>query len=346
MYGWEPPGARMCGGPLSFHASRQTPFALVALVALVSLGLGCVRGASDEGEGAGATLTAAKAKPVGPPAIHAARVMPAPILLNRPVSVEVEAEAAEADSLAFRYQWRVNGVSLEGQTGPTLDSSLLRRGDRVTVEVIPLAGIVQGRSFQSPDVIVANTPPVVTSVRLEPTGAHKGDRLRALVEAADADHDAIQYVYRWWRNQRLEQETEVSELDTDQLTRGDVIAVEVTPTDGTSRGKALASEPLVLANSPPRISSTPSLTINPEQYQYTVLATDPDGDFLNFTLEQGPPGMTIDRTTGQLRWHQPGVAKGVQRVRVVVEDGHQGEAFQEFDLSVTMAAANPVTGEK
>jgi hypothetical protein len=294
---------------------------------------------SDEGERAGATVTVAKAQPVGPPAIHAARVTPAPILLNRPVSVEVEAEAAETDSLTFRYQWRVNGAGLEGQTGPTLDSSLLRRGDRVAVEVMPVAGSVQGLPFQSPEVIVGNTLPVVTSVRLEPTGAHKGDRLRALVEAADADHDPINYVYRWWRNQRLEQETEVSELDTDQLTRGDVIAVEVTPTDGTGRGKPLASEPLVLANSPPRISSTPSLTINPEQYRYTVLATDPDGDFLNFTLEQGPPGMTIDRTTGQLVWHRPGVAKGVQRVRVVVEDSHQGQAFQEFDLSVTMAAA-------
>jgi hypothetical protein len=267
--------------------------------------------------------------------------MPDPALLSRPVSVEVQAEESDDRPLAFRYQWLVNGVRQEGQTGPTLDPATLRRGDHVSVEVVPVAGTIAGEPALAPEVIVANTPPVLRSVRLEPATAHRGDRLRVQVEASDPDHDPIMYVYRWFRNQRLERETEEAELETDELSRGDVIAVEVTPSDGHAHGKSLASQALTLGNSPPRITSRPPLTTEPERYQYTVVATDPDGDFMNFTLDQGPAGMTMDRTTGQLNWPRPGTAKGPQRVRILVDDGHQGEAFQEFEINVSVASAAP-----
>lgn len=342
-HSWEPPGARTCGGPLSTHVSRLIAFALVALV---SLALGCAKGTSQEGEGRGTMAGTTESQARMPPSVHSARIMPDPALLSRLVSVEVQAEDSGERPLAFHYQWLVNGIRQERQTGPTLDPAMLRRGDHVSVEVVPVAGTIAGEPVRAPEVIVANSPPVLRSVRLEPTTAHRGDRLRAQVEASDPDHDAIMYVYRWFRNQRLERETEEAELETDELSRGDVIAVEVTPSDGAAHGKSLASEPLTLGNSPPRITSRPPLTTEPERYRYTVVATDPDNDFLNFTLDQGPAGMAMDRTTGQLSWLHPGMAKGPQRVRILVDDGHQGEAFQEFEINVSLAAASPVTRDK
>lgn len=318
--------------------------ARAAFVVLAGLLGGCTLGPSQEADPAGdSSVRTQGARTDRPPVVRSARIVPAPILLNRPVSVEVEAEekSEEGDLLSFRYQWLVNGKRLEGGTGPMLDPSLLRRRDRVSVQVVPLAGSLEGAQYQAPDVTVGNTPPSLTSVRLDPSPAHRGVRLRALVEAADPDHDAIRYVYRWWRNQKLERETEEPSLDTADWMRGDVVLVEVIPSDGMSRGKPLASEPIVLANSPPKITSTPATAIEPDRYQYLVAATDPDHDPLSFTIAEGPSGMTIDRMTGLLVWTSPGTAPGPQRVRIVVEDGHEGRAFQEFELKVAVASATP-----
>jgi translation initiation factor IF-1 len=328
---------------LSLHATTVLTFPLVALVALT---LGCARGASEKAEAGGAAAPNASAEAGRPATIVSARIMPDPVLLSRPVSVEIQAEESDDRPLAFRYQWFVNGVPEGGQTGPMLDPGTLRRGDHVSVEVVPVSGETAGVAVRAPEAVVANSPPVMRSVRMEPTTAHRGDRLRVQVEASDPDHDPIVYKYRWFRNQRLERETEEAELATDDLSRGDTIAVEVIPWDGAVHGRSLASEPLTLGNSPPKITSRPPLTTEPERYQYTVLAADPDGDFLNFTLEQGPAGMTMDRTTGRLTWPHPEQARGPQRVRILVDDGHRGEAFQEFEIAVTLASASPVTHDR
>ena len=183
-------------------------------------------------------------------------------------------------------------------------------------------------------------PPTVTSVRLDPGPAHRGDRLRALVEAVDPDQDTIRLLYRWWRNRKLELESEEPAVDTAGWMRGDVAVVEVIPFDGSGRGRGLASEPITLANGPPTITSMPATASDPERYQYLVTATDPDGDALTFTLAEGPPGMSVDRTTGLLVWTRPSDAGTPRRVRVLVEDGHEGQAFQEFELRVTTVAAS------
>jgi hypothetical protein len=261
--------------------------------------------------------------------------MPDPITLAHPVSVEVQAASEGDAALSFSYQWLLNGHRLDGQTRPTLDAGLLKRGDHVSVEVTPAVGDRQGVPFRTAESLVGNTPPMVSRVQIEPASARRGDTLRAVVEAADPDHDEVRYRYRWMRNQRLERETDEPVLDTDGFQRGDLILLEVIPSDSLSRGKPAISDLLVLGNSPPRIISMPPLIMDPVKYQYPVTAVDADGDDLSYTLAQGPPGMQIDRATGRLLWPNPAVGPPSHRVRLLVDDGHDGQAFQEFELTVT-----------
>ena len=86
---------------------------------------------------------------------------------------------------------------------------------------------------------------------------------------------------------------------------------------------------------------------NREQYEYVVQAKDVDGDSINYGLETGPPGMTIDKSTGQVTWKLiPGVA-GTHRVKIMAEDGQGGTAWQEFELSIpsTVQAAAPPSSQ-
>lgn len=59
-------------------------------------------------------------------------------------------------------------------------------------------------------------------------------------------------------------------------------------------------------NQPPEIISTPSPNaVTGETYRYTIEATDPDfdiGDIIKYTLQDGPDGITVNATSGELSW--------------------------------------------
>ncbi|MCC6620363.1 MAG: hypothetical protein IT385_03865 [Deltaproteobacteria bacterium] len=85
----------------------------------------------------------------------------------------------------------------------------------------------------------------------------------------------------------------------------------------------------VIISTPPVIAAVGAL------YFYPVVAEDPDGDPLAFTLLQGPAGMTIDPLTGRVGW-TPGEADlGPHTVELEVDDGVFGTSGQVWVVMVT-----------
>jgi hypothetical protein len=258
---------------------------------------------------------------------------PNPILLTGSIRLELRAEDPDQDSVTFRVRWYADDRLLEGQTGTTLDGRLLKRGMRVRAEVIATDGKSESAPYQTEIASVANTPPEVRIVTPEMALPKAGDRIRLRVESSDADDDSVDYTYRWWRNTALVAEGTQAELDTTGFARGDIVMVEVTPYDGSGPGRPLMSDPIMIGNSPPAISSTPPTQLQQGHYAYTVMAVDADGDPLSYSLEAAPQGMTIDKATGRIDWQVSPDMRGAQRVKVVVQDGQNGQAFQEFELT-------------
>jgi hypothetical protein len=270
-----------------------------------------------------------------PPIIRSARIVPATVQLNRPVTVEIDSEDADGDSVTYRYEWLANGQSISGQTGGSLVPKMLKRSDVLAAVVTPMDGKTDGRPFKTPEVSIANTPPEVLQVQLDPPDPHAGDRLHVVVQATDLDRDAVEFTYRWARNGRVVQEGDAADLDTAGFARGDAIVVEITPSDSADKGASRAAEPIILGNNPPKITSVPAGMIAGGLYEYVVTASDPDNDPLTYTLQTAPPGMRIDDTSGRIQWQITAKMRGPYHVRVGVEDGQGGRAFQEFDLSPT-----------
>lgn len=319
-------------------ASRKRSGSRARLLAML-LGLPLVAGCSPDVprvNGGGST----PGRTNHPPAIRSARIVPVPPVLSAPLSVQVEGEDPDRDPLTFRYRWLVNGAPLPGAIGPQVTPTALARGDRVSVEVIPFDGHVQGPPYRTEPVIVGNTPPVVSRVTIEPHPIRVGDVLQALVEATDADHDPIRYRFRWWKNDRLVSEGEAHTFETAGLLRDDVVAVSVIPRDGEGEGQEVFSPAVTIANSPPAITSVPPATAQQGHYLYTVTAVDPEGDPVSFSLATAPPGMTIDRKTGRIDWPIPPESNGSYRVEVVVRDDRGGWAFQQFDVSLGAPASS------
>jgi hypothetical protein len=265
--------------------------------------------------------------------IRLATITPDPITLNETVKVMIETDNDQHDPAGFRYQWMANGYPLRDQTGPTLTPSMLQRGDRVTVDLVPTRGAVQGAHYQAGPVVVGNSSPVVTHLSIErPADPHAP--VFAKMDVVDADRDEMQFDFRWWRNDKVVKQGPEDTLDTAGFQTKDTLEVEVTPRDQLSVGKAVRSESIYVGNSPPKIVSAPADLIGRERYEYRVKAVDADGDPLSFLLEVAPPGMVIDKETGQLVWQIPPEQHGSHRVRIVAEDGQGGKAFQEFDFTL------------
>jgi hypothetical protein len=248
--------------------------------------------------------------------------------------VQVEAEDADGDPVAIRRQWLVNGQPIEGETGPSLIPRHLKRGDLLSVEVTPLDNLAAGMPYRTDPVPVGNTPPGVTRVVLDPSPVRVGDPLHAKPEGLDADGDPIRYTFKWWRNNLPQLEGEEGTMQTAGFRRGDTIVVLATPHDAAGPGKSKFSEEITISNSSPTITSSPPTAINAGRYDYAVTAVDADGDPLTYLLQTAPSGMTIDAASGRIEWQIKAQTTGTHRVRVGVEDGHGGRAFQEFDLTL------------
>ena len=305
---------------------------LYVLSAICLIASGCT--AESSREGVAESVVSGNHSPV----IHEAAVLPTPIVLDVPISVQIHADDQERDALTFHYRWMVNGHPLNGQTAATLPPNLLKRGDTVSVEIVPDDGKARGAIYRTPALTVVNTPPIILSLSVRPQPAKPGDKLEALVEAYDPDHDVVGLSFRWWRNATVIKEGDEAVLDTTGFSPKDVVTVEVTSRDRIAMGKPMKSDPLVLGNSPPTIMSTPSAPVGRERYEYLVKAVDAEGDRIHYRLEIAPPGMTIEADTGHIVWQVTSGLTGIYKVRVIAEDTQGGIAFQEFDVTL----ANPI----
>ena len=78
-------------------------------------------------------------------------------------------------------------------------------------------------------------------------------------------------------------------------------------------------------NYPPVIHGVFDAQMADNVYTGRVAADDGDGDPLSFALSESPPGMSIDPSTGGIRWAIPDGFVGSAPVAVTVSDGHGGE---------------------
>src|SRR5687768_6393339 len=134
---------------------RASSEVFLASIVLVS----CTVESSKTGD-AGASASPGNHLPV----IRSVRIVPSPVVLNQAVAVQVEGFDADGDLITYRQQWKVND---SGVTYATIDTKIFKRGDRLSVEVIPYDGKTEGASVRA-EAVVANTLPEVTKIVFDP----------------------------------------------------------------------------------------------------------------------------------------------------------------------------------
>ena len=97
-------------------------------------------------------------------------------------------------------------------------------------------------------------------------------------------------------------------------------------------------------NEPPVIVSSPkTATSVGAQYDYRVIAKDPEGDAITYSYEEGPDDATFDATTGQFSWSPSESDIGEARVVFAAIDSYGKRGVQSYTLTVGRNQAPTIT---
>jgi hypothetical protein len=269
------------------------------------------------------------------PRIAALAISPSEPTPDDVIAVRLEALDPDQDALEIEVEWYVNGALVTAGPELELEAVPLARGD----EVYAIAHVDDGEavvSEESERIRVQNRPPRVNELRLLPVEATAVDNLMAVATGDDPDGDAVQFTYRWFKNDQPIPGATGATLEAGTVRRGDRVRVEAVPTDGQNEGFAVSSAALAVRNSPPQITSKPSYELRgTDRYEYALAAEDPDGDLpLRYELVTGPAGMKVDVVTGRVVWTIPRDLKGDQLVEIAVIDPQGGEVRQRYTLAL------------
>ncbi|TAL26250.1 MAG: hypothetical protein EPN94_03555 [Nitrospirae bacterium] len=177
---------------------------------------------------------------------------------------------------------------------------------------------------------VKNTPPEMTKIKIMPEIFKSGDTLYIEAATTDADGDEVTIQYEWTKNKEAAGKDRQIGVP---IKRGDKIDIKITPYDGKAYGGSVILH-REIRNLPPMIIVDKNSRFDGNIFTYQVNASDADNDALAYSLKSAPQGMTIDKTSGLLRWDVPEDFKGKASFTVVVSDGHGGEASQAFVFEV------------
>jgi hypothetical protein len=221
--------------------------------------------------------------------------------------------------------WLVNGSFPSGVGQNHLAVSEFARGD-----VVKARAIFHNKEIYSNSVQIRNTPPEIRSMKLLPEVFKPGDMLGVDVVTFDIDGDPVTTLYEWTRNG---DPAGTSKSIVLPLHRGDKIEVKITPFDGTDYGVPMVLQ-REIQNMPPQIVEHKDFSFDGAVYTYQVKASDPDGDPLTYSLQSPPDDVTIDSSTGLLKWIVPREFIGKKSVSVAVSDGNGGTANYSIEMSI------------
>ena len=214
---------------------------------------------------------------------------------------------ADGDSVSLTFVWTVNGVTKRTFTSSTaltdtFDLSVAGNGDKgdvVAVKVTPNDGAVNGTTVSS-SATVANTDPIAT-VSLSTTSPKTNDTLMATATKSDFDSDSVSLTFVWTVNDVTKRTftTTTSLTDTFDLSsasKGDVVAVQVTPNDGTISGTVVSAS-ATIGNTAPKATVTTPTTMQSGDIAIDYSLTDPDADTCTIVVEYSIDGGATWKTT-------------------------------------------------
>ncbi|MEW6442518.1 MAG: Ig-like domain-containing protein [bacterium] len=172
-------------------------------------------------------------------------------------------------------------------------------------------------------------------VELLPRLPRVGDTIRVELDPSEPDPCPMPD-YHWSVNE-VEIQEERGETFAGAFKRGDTVSVLVGcmgEPDGAAPGRASVT----VGNSPPAVRELAGPRFDGQSYETRVVASDPDGDPLDFAVVEGPKGLEID-SDGKISWRPPEQELGEHTILISVKDSAGGEIV--YTYSFVLAKEQP-----
>ena len=143
-----------------------------------------------------------------------------------------------------------------------------------------------GRQEQTEPKTPNNSPPSITSIRILPEHPTRESILSLVIQSQDSDGNPVIYRYQWLKNNEEMRGEDKETLKCNDLKKGDLIQVKVTPFDGKVNGQPFLSPLVKIPNSPPVIQEVriePKVAYANDNLTVFVKASDADEDSIHFT---------------------------------------------------------------
>ncbi len=225
------------------------------------------------------------------------------------------------------YEWQRNGLNIIGEMTDRLPKSLFTKKDTIAVIVRADNGV------GTASVVIANSLPRVESVPFHNAGISAGNDITVKPIGFDPDGDTVTFHYKWSVNGQ-DQPEDSPTLPGDRFKRGDTVSLTVIPCDLDGEGQAFISKPMVIPDALPRIVSHPSQHLGGPTYTYQVIAEDPDGGSIRYSLASAPTGMVINNNTGLITWQLGPQSEGSHQIEIVVEKQNNMKSSQKYTLAI------------
>ena len=243
----------------------------------------------DDGLTQGPTASASITIQNSPPVITSTQISPgSSVNAMDTLSCVVNANDADAEALTSDFVWTSNGNTVGTDQSLDLANLNAQYGDTFTctATVTDSDGATASNSATA---TVSNVPPSISTISLSPTSPDTNSLLTVAVVASDPEGDPITLAYQWRVNGVLQSVTG-TELDGNQyFSKGDFIAITVTPSDPTQSGTPTSATTTILNSAP--TSATVAITPNsPIEGQDDLIceiqspASDADGDNIDYII--------------------------------------------------------------
>jgi hypothetical protein len=110
--------------------------------------------------------------------------------IQNDLKVHEKSTDADGDSIFFSYQWEKNGAALMDERKDTLERTRFKKGDSISVTVVPDDREIMGAPKGSNPVRISNSPPGIVS---SPPSSIEGTKYVYQVKVNDPDNDPIRF---------------------------------------------------------------------------------------------------------------------------------------------------------
>lgn len=247
---------------------------------------------------------------------------------------DVVATDADGDALSYTLTTAPTGMTIDGSGTIRWTPAFDQVGSQSVVLSVSDSQDATTQSYTISVTARANTAPAITSTPL--TTVIVDSSYSYQVIAQDAESDPVSYVLTASPAGMTISTSGLISWVADSTPGSHTVVIEVSDDRAAASTQTyeLVVEPE--PNNLPTISSVPLTGVTAgEVYQYQIVASDPDGDTLGYSLTTAPVGMVIGSTTGLINWTPGGADIGSHTVTVEVNDGNGGVATQSYSLTVT-----------